>query len=82
MLYGIHPEGVPNLRGLAYVLSGGSISVTHWIVLIGSAAVMVWGALKRPSLPGALLTALLVSYHQVIADTSFVGPARWELRGG
>jgi hypothetical protein len=72
VLYGIHPEGMPNLRGIAYVLSGGSASITHWIVMIGSAVIMVWGALKRPSLPGALLTALLVSYHQVIADTSLL----------
>jgi hypothetical protein len=71
-LYGIHPEGMPNLRGIAYVITGGSVSATHWIVIIGSAVVVVWGALKRPSLPGALLTALLVSYHQVISDTSLL----------
>lgn len=71
-LYGIHPDGMPNLRGIAYVSTGGSVSATHWIVLIGSAVIMVWGALKRPSLPGALLTAMLVSYHQVIADTSLL----------
>jgi hypothetical protein len=82
VLYGIHPEGMPNLRGIAYVLTGGSVSVTHWIVLIGSAAVMVWGALKRSWLPGALLTALLVSYHQVIADTSLLAlPAGLVLAG-
>ena len=71
-LYGVHPEGMPNLRGIAYVVTGGSVSTTHWLVLIGSAGVMVWGALKRPSLPGALLAAMLVSYHQVIADTSLL----------
>src|SRR6266853_6454601 len=26
VLYGIHPDGMPNLRGIAYVLTGGSIS--------------------------------------------------------
>jgi hypothetical protein len=71
-LYGIHPEGMPNLRGIVYVIAGGSASATQLIVFIGSGLVMVWGALKRPSLPGALLTALLVSYHQVIADTSLL----------
>jgi hypothetical protein len=82
VLYGIHPEGMPNLRGIAYVLTRGSVSVTHWIVLIGSAAVMVCGALKRPWLPGALLAALLVSYHQVIADTSLLAlPAGLVLAG-
>jgi len=72
LLYGIHPDGMPNLRGLAYMLTGGSVPATHWIVLTGSAVVMVWGALKRPSLPGALLTAMLVSYHQVISDASLL----------
>lgn len=72
VLYGIHPDGMANLRGIAYVWTGGSISATHWIVLIGSAVVMLLGALKRPSLPVALLTAMLVSYHQVIADTSLL----------
>jgi hypothetical protein len=72
VLYGIHPEGMANLRGIAYVWTGGSISATHWIVLIGSVAVMVWGALRRPSLSRALLAAMLVSYHQVIADTSLL----------
>jgi len=82
VLYGIHPEGMANLRGIAYVLTGGSVSVTHWIVIIGSAAIMVWGALKRPSLGGALLTALLVSYHQVIADATLLAlPAGLVLAG-
>jgi hypothetical protein len=72
LLYGIHLDGMPNLRGLAYMLTGGSISATHWIVLVGSSVVVVWGALKRPSLPGALLTAMLVSYHQVISDASLL----------
>ena len=72
VLYGVHPEGMPNLRGIAYVVTGGSALATHWIVPIGSAMVMIWGALKRPSLPVALLAAMLVSYHQVIADTSLL----------
>jgi hypothetical protein len=71
-LYGIHLDGMPNLRGLAYMTTGGSISATHWIVLVCSALVVIWAALKCPSLPGALLAALLVSYHQVIADTSLL----------
>jgi len=72
LLYGIHPDGMPNLRGLVYMFTGGLVSATHWIVLVGSVVVMVLGALKRPSLPGALLTAMLVSYHQVISDTSLL----------
>jgi glycosyl transferase family 87 len=72
LLYGIHLDGMPNLRGLAFMFTRGSVSATHWIVLVCSALVMTWGALKGPSLPGALLAALLVSYHQVIADTSLL----------
>ena len=72
LLYGIHLDGMPNLRGLAYMITGGSVSATHWIVLVSSAVVMIWAALKGPSLPGALLAVLLVSYHQVIADTSLL----------
>ena len=72
VLYGIHPDGMANLRGIAYVWTGGSVSATHWIVLIGSAVVMAWGTLRRSSLPVALLTAMLVSYHQVIADASLL----------
>jgi hypothetical protein len=33
---------------------------------------MIWAGFKRPSLPGALLTAVLVSYHHVISDTSLL----------
>jgi hypothetical protein len=72
VLYGIHPDGMPNLRGIGYTLSNGSVTATHWFVLVGSVGVMVWGALKRPSLPVALLAAMLVSYHQVIADSSLL----------
>jgi hypothetical protein len=72
LLYGIHPDGMPNLRGVAYVVTGGSVSASHWIVLLGSAAVMICAAQKRPALPGALLTALLVSFHQMISDASLL----------
>jgi len=43
---------------------------------------MVCGALKRSSLGGALLTALLVRYHQVIADTSLLALPRWLMLAG
>jgi len=72
VLYGVHPEGMPNLRGLASVISGSSVSEAHLITFVLSALVLVWAAFKPPSLSGALLAALLVSYHQVIADTTLV----------
>lgn len=71
-LYGVHPEGMPNLRGLVYVVSGGSVSSAHLVTFGLSGLVLIWAGLKRPSLPGALLAAMLVSYHQTIADTSLL----------
>jgi hypothetical protein len=71
-LLGIHPEGMPNLRGLAYALSGGSVSITNVVTVISSCLVLVGAARRRPSLPGALLAALLVSFHQMISDASLL----------
>jgi len=48
LLYGIHLDGMPNLRGLAYMFTGGSVSATHWIVFVCSALVMTWGGAKGP----------------------------------
>jgi hypothetical protein len=71
-LLGIHPEGMPNLRGLSYAFSGGSVSITNVVTIISSFLVLVWAARRRPSLPGALLAALLVSFHQMISDASLL----------
>jgi hypothetical protein len=72
VLYGVHPEGMPNFRGLAAVISGTSALQMHLITFGLSALILVWAAFKPPSLPSALLAAMLVSYHQVIADTSLL----------
>jgi hypothetical protein len=71
-LLGIHPEGMPNLRGLSYAFSGGSVTVTNVVTIISSCLVLVWAARRPPSLPGALLAALLVSFHQMISDASLL----------
>ena len=71
-LLGIHPEGMPNLRGLSHAFSGGSVSVTNIVTLISSCLVLVWAGRRRPSLPGALLASLLVSFHQMISDASLL----------
>jgi hypothetical protein len=81
-LLGIHPEGMANLRGLAHAFSGGSVSMTNVITVVSSCVVLVWAAKRRPSFPGALLAALLVSFHQMISDTSLlVLPAALALAG-
>jgi len=69
---GIHPERMANLRGLVNALAGGS-SPAAFLVTVGlSIIVITWAGLRRPSLPGALLAASLVSYHHVISDTSLL----------
>jgi len=70
--YGIHPEQMANLRGLAFVVSRGSARLTQVLTIALSTIVMIWAAFKRSSLPGALLAALLVSYHQTISDTALL----------
>jgi hypothetical protein len=71
-LYGIHPEGMPNLRGLVYMVSGGAVSLTNLITAALSCIALAWAAPRRPSMPWAVLTALVVSYHQMISDTSLL----------
>jgi hypothetical protein len=70
--YGIHPESMQNLRGFAFALTSGSPLATHAITVVLSLFVLTWAAVKRPSFPRALLAALLVSYHQVITDTTLM----------
>ena len=52
--------------------SGGSNSFTNVVTGFLSVGVLVWAAFRRPSLPGALLAAMLVSFHQMISDTSLL----------
>jgi hypothetical protein len=78
--YGIRPMFMPNVRGLAYMVANGSSLATHAMTLALSGLVLLWTAIRRPSLPLALLAALLVSYHQLISDTSLIVlPLGWAL---
>lgn len=69
---GIRPELMPNLRGLIYGLGGGASQTTNLITFILSIAVFLWAAIKPPSLPLALLTAFLVSYHSTFTDATLL----------
>jgi len=81
-LYGIRPQFMPNLRGLAYMVANGSSLATHIIVLALSGVVLIWAATRQASLPLALLAALLVSYHGLISDMSLIVlPFSWALSG-
>lgn len=71
-LYGIHPNLMPNLRGLVQVFTLGASPATLLITGALSAVVLIWTATRRPSLPLALLAAILVSYHHLITDTTMM----------
>jgi len=70
--FGVHPEGMANLRGLVTSLVPLSSGSAFLLTLGLSAIVLVWASKKQPSLPGALLAAALVSYHSVISDASML----------
>ena len=78
--YGIHPQFMPNVRGLAYMVANGSPLATHTIVLVLSGLVLARTAMRRPSVSLALLAALLVSYHELISDmVLMILPLGWAL---
>jgi hypothetical protein len=69
--WAIYPYRMPNLYGLFISLSGGA----HWgmtLTILASALLIVWAIFQRPSLPLALLTGLLVSYHLYICDLTLL----------
>jgi hypothetical protein len=70
--YGIRPELMPNLRGLAHAFSNGSPRATLIATAAMSIVVLIWTAGKPPSLPVALLAGMLVSYHHLINDTTMM----------
>src|SRR4029077_6246256 len=70
--YGIHPNLMPNLRGLVQALALGPTPTAFHITAVLSLLVLIWAATRRPSLPLAVLAAILVSYHHLISDTTMV----------
>jgi len=72
MKLGIRPELMPNVRGLVYAISGGSSSAGTATTLVLSAGVFLWAAIRGRSFAVALLTALLVSYHETFTDASLL----------
>lgn len=72
MRHGIHTEGMANLRGLVASVVGASDHNALLLTLVFSIILIVWASFKHPSLPGALLAAVLVSYHHVISDASLL----------
>jgi hypothetical protein len=69
-LYGIHLNLMPNFRGLAAAVTSGAPSATLLITAALSIFALAWTATRRPSLPLALLAAILVSFHHLITDAT------------
>ena len=69
--YQVFSAKMPNLHGLAFALAGQA----RWgavLLALASVAVLVWTALQPPSLPRAVIAALLVSYHLHLHDLSLL----------
>ena len=72
--YGIHPAGMPNLRGLVSVMAGPYVS-HFWvqaITIVCSTLLLFLAARSRPSFSLAVLVSVLVSYHSLIHDTALL----------
>jgi hypothetical protein len=70
--YGIRPDQMPNLRGFAHAVGHGATRASTVTTAVSSAFVLLWTATRRPSVPLALLAAILVSYHHLITDTTMM----------
>jgi hypothetical protein len=70
--YGIHLKAMPNLRGFAQMVTPHSTSASLVLTLVLSAFTLVWAAVRPPSLPLAVLAAVLMSYHHLISDTTLL----------
>ncbi|HEV2576416.1 MAG TPA: glycosyltransferase family 87 protein [Acidobacteriaceae bacterium] len=73
--FAILPEQMPNLYGLLFTLTRAAAwphILPHILILAASLALFVWTALQRPSLPLALCTAMLVSYHLFFYDLTLL----------
>jgi hypothetical protein len=69
--YGMFPAQMPNLYGFFHTLSSGA----PWgvaLTILCSLFVLFWAARQKPSLPLALLAAILVSYHLYLYDLTLL----------
>jgi hypothetical protein len=72
--YSIHPERMPDIRGLIYAIGVGRLSRTTMLVATAacSAAILVWASKRKPSFSLAITAAFLVSYHGLIHDATLL----------
>ncbi len=66
--YGIYPEQMMNLRGFVHATTGGHGSAIQIATVMLSLIALTWAARARPSLPLAIVVAVLVSYHCFLGD--------------
>ena len=73
-LYAIHPEAMPNFRGLFSTLAGQHTphAVVQALILLCSGFLLFLAARRRPSFPLAIGVAVLVSYHGLIHDAALL----------
>lgn len=69
--FAILPHQMPNLYGLFFFLARGA-AWSHLLILAVSLALFLWTLRRPPSLPLALLTAMLVSYHLFFYDLTLL----------
>lgn len=72
--FGTYPNMMPNLRGFIDAVAGSHVSpaAIQILVAVSTLVVILAAARMQPSLPLALLVAVLVSYHGLIHDSSLL----------
>jgi hypothetical protein len=72
--FGTYPSAMPNLRGFIDTVAGTHLSPSamQWAVGISMLLVILLASRLPPSLPVAILAAVLVSYHGLIHDSSLL----------
>lgn len=72
--YATIPNEMLNLRGLISAIFSGRISqlATQLLIFAASALVLILTAKQRPSLPLAITTSALISYHFIVHDASIL----------
>src|SRR6185437_9412222 len=69
--FAILPNQMPNLYGLIFFLARGA-TWSHALIFAAAFLLFLWTIFQKPSLPLALLTATLVSYHLFFYDLTLL----------
>lgn len=69
--YAMFPAQMPNLYGFFHSISHGA-SWGFILTILCSIAILLWAAIRKPSVPLALLAGTLVSYHFYLYDLTLL----------